>query len=698
MATVGFAALAVWASWPLVGHISAELPAPLTQGAWMRADLDLLVWILNWTARTIVVDPLSLFDANLFHPIGNSLARSEHLIGLTPIASPVLMATGNPILTYNLTALVMATLTALGLRFALLEEKTIPLAAFIVPALFAFDPGITRGWVRLHESAIWLFPVVVALGLRVARRPGAGSFLLLVGASALQFLAGAYLSFALLALLLPLFPVFALEARRHGNPFWRPLAGVALGLLLAGPSALPYLARPELVNLGESTGVLGPGRVYALPALSPTAVSGILLDGCGLVLVPLALLGVLVGDCPRSLRIGLLASALLGALLALGPQGYVSIPNVYLFLMEWLPGFSAMRSPARFLFVSRIAMALLAGVGLSVLLGPMGARARGVVVLCASLILAWAAGPAPLELTGPLRSPYTIGAHRWIGQQGEPGAVLDLPVPTRPGQRAGETGRAMLGSIEHWQPLINGYSGSAPSSHWLLMTLASRLPDPTAFEALCRHTNLRWIVTHFGLMDTTREGFEKSGLPIRERARFGRDVVWEVMQPCGQGTDALRAQVAEPGPTSLGGVAVLELGPSGRLADLEVEGAEGGRFSAGKSVRVTIGNLGEQPWPGLDVERKGRVELVMRFWDPDLGVGREGFSLPLGRDLAPGETLDLDLAFSRWELRPGREVELGIRQRGYGWFVDRGGRGSVRFRVPERGAAEPAAAEVRHAP
>ena len=80
-------------SWPLAAHLPAELPAtpvrPQGSDFFERADRDLLVWILAWTARSLVLAPLELFNANIFHPAPGALASSEHLIGMAPLATPI---------------------------------------------------------------------------------------------------------------------------------------------------------------------------------------------------------------------------------------------------------------------------------------------------------------------------------------------------------------------------------------------------------------------------------------------------------------------------------------------------------------------------------------------------------------------------------------------------------------------------------
>ena len=63
------------------------------------------MWTLAWNAHAFVSQPLSIFDANIFHPLRNTLALSENLIGSAVFAAPVLWLTENPVLAVNVVSL-----------------------------------------------------------------------------------------------------------------------------------------------------------------------------------------------------------------------------------------------------------------------------------------------------------------------------------------------------------------------------------------------------------------------------------------------------------------------------------------------------------------------------------------------------------------------------------------------------------------
>ena len=78
-------ALTLWSFWPLPLHLAdfsaylgAEVPG-------VKADFDLLVWILSWDSHALLTAPWHIFSANSFYPSPLSLAYSEHLFGLVPL-------------------------------------------------------------------------------------------------------------------------------------------------------------------------------------------------------------------------------------------------------------------------------------------------------------------------------------------------------------------------------------------------------------------------------------------------------------------------------------------------------------------------------------------------------------------------------------------------------------------------------------
>lgn len=536
-AAFGFALLLGFRAWPLVLDPGSAVVDPTAIGSrgaiWARADVDLLMWIVSWTARASLVEPLSMFQGNIFHPAPDSLASSEHLLGLLPVTIPLWWTTGNAVLTYNITTLVIVWIAAFSTYLLVFDWTSRPSAAFLAGSLFALGADVPLSFLRLHTSAIHLYPLVLLLAWRVAERPRPAWVLALSLVAALQALAGVYVAFGLGALCAAALPSLIATARRHGHSGLAPAGGLILGALPLALVAPPYLRIRAAGVLPDATAAHD--VVAAATSDFTTLVSRLAaeLTWVGLVL---AALGAFWPRAPRGTRGCLLAVAGVGFVLALGTQ-----TPIYTGLMTILPGFSGMRAPTRFLYLPLLAVAVLAGMGAAALLertherlGRRGTRpAQALVIALAVVLVPLRATPWPLPLApDPLAGIY-VGSHRWLAANAPPGPVLDLPVPASAmqGREMLATGRAMLGSTLHWFPLLNGYSGHAPGGHGEAMALARKLPEAEALAALCSRTGLRWLVVHHGLMpegSAARWRRAETTLPLSVARRHGRDTIYEV--------------------------------------------------------------------------------------------------------------------------------------------------------------------------
>ena len=69
--------------------------------------------ILAWTSAQVPWTD-AWFQFPIFHPAPDALTLSEHLLGISMIATPIYWMTGNPLIAYNLTLLLVV--IRLGLR------------------------------------------------------------------------------------------------------------------------------------------------------------------------------------------------------------------------------------------------------------------------------------------------------------------------------------------------------------------------------------------------------------------------------------------------------------------------------------------------------------------------------------------------------------------------------------------------------
>jgi hypothetical protein len=82
-------------TWPLTPNITHA-------GRLDSDDGRFAIWNVAWVARTLIVNPLGLYDANIFYPRRNALAFSEANIGAGVLAiPPYWLSGGNPYFAHN---------------------------------------------------------------------------------------------------------------------------------------------------------------------------------------------------------------------------------------------------------------------------------------------------------------------------------------------------------------------------------------------------------------------------------------------------------------------------------------------------------------------------------------------------------------------------------------------------------------------
>jgi hypothetical protein len=125
--------LALVSTRPLWGHLTTAVPSDI-------GDPLLNTWILAWDGHALLTDPAHLFDANIFFPLKDTLAYSEHLLGTALPMLPILLISGEPILAYNVAFLTSFILSGFGLYLLALRYTGNRLAAFLAGLAFAFAP------------------------------------------------------------------------------------------------------------------------------------------------------------------------------------------------------------------------------------------------------------------------------------------------------------------------------------------------------------------------------------------------------------------------------------------------------------------------------------------------------------------------------------------------------------------------------
>jgi len=152
-----FTALAIVMTWPLVTELGTHI-------AWDLGDPVFNCWIILWTGGQVLKALHGDFNAlhdywngNIFYPERLTIAYSEHYTPQMLQSLPLLAATGNVVLCYNVLYISTIVLSGWGMYLLVRELTGRPLAAFVAGLAFAFAPyRISQGPHLQELSSQWM--------------------------------------------------------------------------------------------------------------------------------------------------------------------------------------------------------------------------------------------------------------------------------------------------------------------------------------------------------------------------------------------------------------------------------------------------------------------------------------------------------------------------------------------------------------
>jgi len=161
-------------------------------------------WILAWDVHALVTNPAHLYDGNIFYPFHDVLAYQDTLLGLLPVAAPLLLLTNNPVLAYNVLFLLSFALCAWGAYLLARRLVGDPRAAFLAGLVYGFSPYRMVHLYHLNLLCAMWIPFALLYWERVRSGHtrswlGVGLFFVLQALSALYY--AAFLAVALVILL-----------------------------------------------------------------------------------------------------------------------------------------------------------------------------------------------------------------------------------------------------------------------------------------------------------------------------------------------------------------------------------------------------------------------------------------------------------------------------------------------------------------
>ena len=522
-------------TWPLAIRFSTHLGA--VEGA---GDPFLNLWILGWGMQAWLADPMSVltgrvFDANIFHPAAGTLTFSDHLLLQSLVLSPLYAVTGSLVVCYNVLLIGSLALSGLAMHALARSVTGSDRAAVIAGLAWACWPYRTAHLLHLQLQALYFLPLALLALHRLAAarqwRDAAGLGVL----AALQAISSVYYGvMTAIALGVAAIAVAWTTGQWRARRFWsRALVAAAIAGVMVAPVVWPYWITQQREGFGRNlfeavgnsatlqsyTQVPHENLIYGANGwLLPRAPAPGERDRRnnehqmfpGLVLVAAALFGAIKGwrtDAWPAVVMSI-ALAMTGVVLSFGPEGAAAI---YEWASDLVFGFHAIRAPARFAVIAMLGLCLLAAIGVA------KARMRAPVVAVIAVLMMAEYLNAPITRL-PAAPEAATDADRWLRDQPGPGAVLYLPLSLDK-----DNSIAMVRSLAHRRPIVNGYSGQRPA---FFTSVADAFADPVSIDARAtlKELDVRYVVSPEPLALADRPDS-----PYVERETFGDETLYEVV-------------------------------------------------------------------------------------------------------------------------------------------------------------------------
>lgn len=503
-----FAVAAVVQTWPLAKHSDDSI----TTWWFFPYDAWAFLWNMWWVKYALVDLQTNPFQTDyLLYPQGSDLYLHPLTFINGLMSLPLQLLTGNLILSWNLLALLCFVLSGLGAYALCYRVTRNHFSGVLAGYVFAFAPFILmRFGGHWNVFATWPIPLLMLFLLRF-RESGrlrdaaaAGVCWAILTLNWLEFATDAAIFLALFFSYWLITYMLARD-REHIVILLRGAAVIiVVWFVISSPMLIPaiqdvrsgdyFLPAGEEQFSGDLASFVSPSPLWGpgtTPAISDQTPEHLPPDGIELTaylgILPLLLAGaslLLVRRSPHLVLIWLLAF-LIFAILSLGPYLYINdtkhlsvlgipltVPLPYQ-LYEKLPLLGERRVPARMIVFAIMALAVLAGIGLDLLMGWLRPRSRlfavAIAVVAISLVALEYWNP-PVYLTH-LATPEAL---KEIAREPGDFAVLHAPAGRRNGWtfNGDATGAALVDYYQtvHEKPSPGGYISRVKSDgfDWLV--------------------------------------------------------------------------------------------------------------------------------------------------------------------------------------------------------------------------------------
>ena len=543
-----FGAVSIWSVWPMPQNMGSQIPTS-KEGI---ATVPLFnAWTIAWNAHCAARGMSGYWDAPIFHPLKGTFAFSEPQPA-TLVVAPAIWWLRSPAIAYNVYMLLSLTLNGLftvnlmrTLRagwiasvvagVAMIQHPLMHLQIDVVQLMPVWGILWTlASLIRLREAAACVPPNLSITPIEDTRRQdsrirrsvilhGIETALAFASVFAVSVHHGLFLSLLLAATGLLIVP---------WRNFLRWLSGAVPATLLAAGLLLPLLLpvsrvmqehsferRESLVaqlSIKPVDYLVEPNT--ALIKCHIVASEGRWQMSPGWTRLSLALFAIGVCILPkyrsRSVEVGFLAAvAIVAFLLSLGVNLQVGKWNVWMTLSHFVPGVSQVRSAFRFAYFVQIVVIVLAAIGLDWLWNCFRCQRHarslsqwfiGVVLVTLASMTMFELPPAVVQLAGV---PKILGSE-WTSfvksNLKDGNGVLLLPYVHGATVRDFDvTTRWMLRNVRDEIPMINGYSGFFPESHFRLQKAIEADPYSDETLRLLFDSKIQFVILQGAAADQT---------------------------------------------------------------------------------------------------------------------------------------------------------------------------------------------------
>jgi hypothetical protein len=198
--------------------------------------------ILKWNATHVPLTD-AWYQFPIFYPTRDTLTFSEHLLGLSVIASPIYWLTGNIVVTYNLVLLLTFPLCGIAMYALVLRLTGSAAGACVAGLAFAFAPYRISQLPHIQMLATFWAPLAL-LGLHAYIETGRRRWLVLYGATwVLQGAANGY-ALVMFSILVGLWTLWFVVLSRK----WHALLMIGVATVVAVLPLAPVLYRYTSVH------------------------------------------------------------------------------------------------------------------------------------------------------------------------------------------------------------------------------------------------------------------------------------------------------------------------------------------------------------------------------------------------------------------------------------------------------------------